>query len=58
MRIDLTNPYNEGYNNLKTWRTRYSKSEYSSKVVTNIFYRQYTMQSIWDTQIDKSFTTF
>jgi hypothetical protein len=56
MRIDLSNPFNEGCSNLKTWRSRYSKSEYPSKIVLNTFYRQYTMQSIWDNQIDKSFT--
>ena len=56
MRIDLTNPFNEGMNNLRTWRNRYSKSEYPSKVVLNIFYRQYTMNSIWDSQIDASFS--
>jgi hypothetical protein len=58
MRIDLTNPYNEGLNNLKNWRTRYSKTEYPFKVVQNIFYRQYTMNSIWDTQIENSFNKF
>jgi hypothetical protein len=58
MRIDLTNPYNEGLNNLKNWRLRYAKSEYPFKVVQNLFYRQYTMNSIWDSQIDNSFNKF
>lgn len=58
MRIDLTNPFNEGMNNLRNWRNRYSKSEYPSKVVLNIFYRQYTMNSIWTSQIESSFSRF
>lgn len=58
MRIDLTNPFNEGVTNLKNWRDRYSKNEYPFKVVLNIFYRQYTMNSIWDTQLNNSFSQF
>lgn len=58
MRIDLTNPFNEGLNNIKTWRSRYSKTEYPSKLVLNIFYRQYTMNSIWNSQLDNSFEKF
>lgn len=58
MRIDLTNTFNEGMNNLNTWRNRYSKSEYPSKIVLNIFFRQYTMNSIWESQIDSSFSKF
>ena len=58
MRIDLTNSFNEGMSNLKAWRNRYSKAEYPSKIVTNIFYRQYTMNSIWDSQIYSSFSKF
>lgn len=55
MRIDLTNPFNEGLERLKTWRNRYEKQEYPFKVVLNIFYRQYTMASIWNDQINSSF---
>lgn len=58
MKIDLTNPFNEGMTNLKNWRNRYSKNEYPFKVVLNIFYRQYTMNSIWDTQINNSFIQY
>jgi hypothetical protein len=58
MRIDLSNPFNEGLNNLRNWRNRYTKNEYPSKVVLNIFYRQYTMKSIWESQIDNSFNRF
>jgi len=58
MRIDLTNTFVDGVNNLKTWRSRYLKSEYPFKIVQNIFYRQYTMNSIWESQIDSSFDNF
>ena len=58
MRIDLTNSYNEGLNNLNNWRNRYTKTEYPFKVVQNIFFRQYTMNSIWNGQIDNSFNKF
>lgn len=58
MRVDLTNPYNDGMNNLVNWRNRYSKNEYPFKVVLNIFYRQYTMNSIWTSQINSSFDKF
>jgi hypothetical protein len=58
MRVDLTNPYNDGMNNLVNWRNRYSKNEYPFKVVLNIFYRQYTMNSIWTSQINSSFDRF
>jgi hypothetical protein len=58
MRIDLSNSFNEGMSNLKNWRSRYSKNEYPSKIVLNIFYRQYTMNSIWESQIENSFNRF
>jgi len=54
----MTNPFNEGMNNLRNWRSRYTKNEYPSKVVLNIFYRQYTMNSIWESQIENSFNRF
>lgn len=55
MSIDLRNPLNEGINYLKIWRERYSISEYPSKIILNIFYRQYAMDSIWNTEIFNSF---
>lgn len=55
MNIDLHNPLNEGINQLKKWRERYSNKEYPSKIILNIFYRQYIMDSIWETQIRNSF---
>ncbi|WP_179367702.1 tetratricopeptide repeat protein [Winogradskyella forsetii] len=55
MSIDLTNPLQDGINYLKKWRDRYSTKEYPSKIVLNIFYRQYAMDSIWDMQIANSF---
>ena len=58
MRVDLTNRYNDGIKNLLNWRSRYSKNEYPSKIVINIFYRQYTMNSIWESEMENSFTQF
>lgn len=43
MRIDLRHSLEEGMNNLRTWRNRYSKDEYPEKTVLNIFYRKYTI---------------
>ncbi|MDR3697347.1 hypothetical protein [Mucilaginibacter sp.] len=58
MRIDLTNLYAEALDMLKTWRNRYSKNEYPYKIAVNIFYRQYTMNSIWDCDLDNSFDEY
>jgi len=58
MQIDLKYPVTEGMNNLNNWRNRYSKSDYPFKAVQNIFYRQYTMNSIWDSQLQNSFLKF
>jgi tetratricopeptide (TPR) repeat protein len=55
MSIDLNNPLNEGITQLKKWRDRYSNKEYPSKIILNIFYRQYIMDSIWEIQIINSF---
>jgi len=55
MRVDLTNTFNEGVQRLNMWRGRYSKAEYPSKLVMNIFYRQYAMGDIWNTTIEPSF---
>ena len=55
MRIDLTNFYHEAVDLLVIWRNRYSKTEYPFKVAVNIFYRQYTMNSIWDVELNNSF---
>ena len=58
MKIDLKNPFLEGINNLNNWRNRYSKFDYPFKIVQNIFYRQYTMNSIWESELYNSFTGF
>lgn len=58
MRLDMTIPFKEGMTNLNIWRNRYSKHEYPFKVVLNIFYRQYTMNSIWESHINGSFIRF
>lgn len=46
--VDLIQAFNEGLNNIRTWRNRYTPSEYPAKVVLNIFYRKYTMYVMWD----------
>lgn len=46
--VDLIQGFNEGMNNIRTWRNRYAPSEYAGKVVLNIFYRKYTMQAMWN----------
>jgi hypothetical protein len=48
MSLDLTEQYNEAIENLKTWRNRYNKNVYPSKVVENIFYGNLTMTIIAD----------
>jgi hypothetical protein len=55
MRTDLTPEYNQAVDLLITWRNRYSKVEYPFKIAVNIFYRQYTMNSIWNTELINSF---
>lgn len=46
--VDLIQGFTEGVNNIRTWRNRYTLSEYAEKVVLNIFYRKYTMQAMWN----------
>lgn len=55
MNIDLTERYNLAMNNLRTWRQRYDKSEYPSKIVDNMFYRQFAMDDIWESELKGSF---
>lgn len=45
--IDLRQAFQEGINNVRTWRTRYSIQEYPHKVVLNMMYRAYSMDYIW-----------
>lgn len=54
MRIDLRHSFNEGMNNLSTWRNRYSFHDYPEKVLINVFYRKYSMLFMWD-EIQKCF---
>ncbi len=56
MRIDLRNQYGEGIDLLQSWRSRYPKSEYSEKVLLNMFYRKHTMNFMWS-EISNSFQT-
>lgn len=46
--VDLIQGFTEGMNNIRTWRNRYTASQYPGKVVLNIFYRKYTMQAMWN----------
>lgn len=46
--LDMTSALTEGTNNLIKWRNRYSNVEYPQKVVLNIFYRRYTMKTMWN----------
>jgi len=56
MRIDVNHQFNEGMNNLTTWRIRYNKDKYCEKVLLNLFYRKYTTSFMWD-DIQNSFQT-
>ena len=60
--VDMTPIFTEGINNLRTWRNRYSSTEYPQKVVLNIFYRRYTMSIMWNDLMNivnqKSFNSF
>ena len=44
----MTSALTEGTNNLVKWRNRYSDAEYPQKIVLNIFYRRYTMRTMWN----------
>ena len=46
--INMTPALTEGINNLRTWRNRYTSTEYPQEVVLNIFYRRYTMNEMWN----------
>lgn len=45
--VDLRPLLSEAQTNLQRWRNRYSKSEFPEKVVLNMFYRRYTMKTMW-----------
>lgn len=44
----MTSALTEGTRNLLYWRNRYSSVEYPQKIVLNIFYRRYTMSTMWN----------
>ena len=46
--LDIKPAFDEGMRNIRTWRNRYSKSEYPHKVVINMMYRAYAMNYIWN----------
>lgn len=45
--IDIKSCFDEATRNVRTWRNRYSESEYPHKVVINMMYRAYGMDYIW-----------
>ena len=46
--IDIKPAFDEGMRNIRTWRNRYSETEYPHKVVINMMYRAYAMDYIWN----------
>ena len=40
--------YQHAYNELLSWRNRYPKFEYPEKVMINTFYRQHTVNFMWE----------
>jgi len=58
MRLDMTNTFNEAKENINIWKKRYASEEYPFKVVLNIFYRQFTMNSIWEKELKSSFVKY
>jgi len=40
--------FNYSIEEIKTWRSRYSKQEYPQKVMINTFYRQHTVNFMWE----------
>lgn len=46
--IDIKSCFDEAIRNVRTWRNRYTVSEYPHKVVINMMYRAYGMEYIWN----------
>ena len=46
--IDIKSCFDEAIRNVRTWRNRYTVSEYPHKVVVNMMYRAYGMDYIWN----------
>ena len=45
--IDLNSSYKEAVENIQNWFSRYSSEEYPHKIVLNIMYRAYTMETLY-----------
>lgn len=58
MSINLNYCLTDGIRYLEKWRERYSNDDYASKVILNIFYRQYAMDFIWNSHILNSFNNY
>ncbi len=54
--FNMDNPKRSGKAKLDEWRARYSREEYPSKVVINLFYELFAIEGIW-TQIEQIFAT-
>ena len=48
MNFDLIHVFNDAQTKLETWKNRYTPAEYPYKIVLNIFYRKYAMESMFD----------
>lgn len=45
--IDLNSSYKEAVENIQKWFSRYTSEEYPHKIVLNIMYRAYTMETLY-----------
>jgi hypothetical protein len=52
--FNMDAPKKSGKAKLDTWRSRYTKEEYPSKVVVNLFYELFAIEGIWP-QIEQIF---
>lgn len=55
MNVDLTNVLLDADSLLSTWRTRYNTAEYPSKIVLNIFYRKYALESMFNSALNNKY---
>ncbi|MDC0865703.1 hypothetical protein OAP50_01260, partial [bacterium] len=53
--FDLKASEERKINKLKGWRERYSKKEYPYKVIMNLFYELFSIESIWN-EINSAFS--
>ena len=58
MNIDLTSTYEDGLAKLNTWNSRYSSFELPHKIVLNIFYRKFTIDSMFERALNMHCATW